>query len=149
MLSKKHSKLYQLYNTLVTWVHIHCVDKNSACITAAWKDFKQLLPIIINCCILLSNWGDIFSSCIKQSFLYGCKAWPAYSKNICCLTSADNDMDIRLEQRFRTQELNENVGINSVTKEIRRHRVRNLGHLLRMYVKVCPRSFPRRCLQFR
>ena len=45
-----------------------CVDA-----TTAWKSFRQLLPIIINRGISLKNWGNIFSSCIRKSLLYGCK----------------------------------------------------------------------------
>ena len=50
-----------------------CVDATSARITTAWKSFRQLLPIIINRGISLKNWGNIFSSCIRKSLLYGCK----------------------------------------------------------------------------
>ena len=49
------------------------------------------------------------------------KTWPASSVTICCLTSAVNGMvhwifGVRLEQRIRTQELDEKLGIISVLK---------------------------------
>ena len=69
-----------------------CVDATSTRITAAWKGFRQLLPIISNRGILLRNQGNIFSSCIRKSLLYGTKTWSASSKTIFCLTSADNGM---------------------------------------------------------
>ena len=50
-----------------------CVDATCARITAAWKSFRQLLPIITNRGISLRNRGNIFSSCIRKSLLYGCE----------------------------------------------------------------------------
>ena len=49
-----------------------CIDATSARITSAWKGFSQLLPIITNLGISLRNRGNIFSSCIRKSLLYGC-----------------------------------------------------------------------------
>ena len=46
---------------------------------------------------------------------------------------------VRLEQRIRTQELHEKLGIISVTEEIRWQRLRYLSHLLRMDKNVWPR----------
>ena len=60
-----------------------CVDATSARITAAWKGFRQLLPIITNHGLLLRNWGNIFSSCIRKSLLYGYKTLPASTETIC------------------------------------------------------------------
>ena len=69
-----------------------CVDATSTCIAAAWRRFRQLLPIMTNCGILLRNLGNIFSSCIRKSLLYGCETWPASSKTIHCLISTENSM---------------------------------------------------------
>ena len=46
---------------------------------------------------------------------------------------------VRLEQRIRTQELHEKLGIISVTEEIRWCRLRCLSHLPRMDKNVWPR----------
>ena len=67
-----------------------CVDATVARITAAWKDFRQLLPIINNRGISLRNRGNIFSSCIRNILLYGRETWPGSNKTIRRLTSADN-----------------------------------------------------------
>ena len=69
-----------------------CVDATSECITTARKSFRPLLPIISNHGVLLKNWGDIFSSCIWKSFLYGSEIWSSSSKTIHWLVSADNGM---------------------------------------------------------
>ena len=92
-----------------------CVDATSARITAAWKDFRQLLPIIINRGILLKNRGNLFGSCIRKGLLYGCETWPVYSETLRRLTFADNGLvrwicGVRLEQRIRTQKLHDNLG---------------------------------------
>ena len=57
-----------------------CVDATSARIATAWKSFRQLLPIITNRGISLTNLGNIFSSCIRKSLLYPSKQ---YIVNIC------------------------------------------------------------------
>ena len=106
-----------------------CLDSTSARITAAWKGFRQLLPIITNRGISLRNRVNIFSSCIRKSQLYGCKTWPTSSKIIHCLTSADNAIvrwicGDRLEQHIRTQEHHEKLGIISAPEEIRWRRLR-------------------------
>ena len=121
-----------------------CVDATSACITAAWKGFRQLLSIITNCGISLRNQGNIFSSCIRKSLLYGCKTWPASSEKIPRLTFTDNGMVhwicvVRLEQRIRMQELHKKLGIISVPEEIPWRRLRYFGHLHRMDSNVWPR----------
>ena len=67
-------------------------DATSARITAVWKGFRQLLPIIFNRGISLRDRGNIFSSCIRKSLLFGCKTWPTSSETIHHLTSADNGM---------------------------------------------------------
>ena len=80
--------------------------------------------------------GNIFSSCIRKSLLYGCEKWPASSKTKCRLTSADNGMvcwicGVQLEQSIRTQEFHKKLSIISVPKEIRWCRHRYFGHLQR------------------
>ena len=121
-----------------------CVDATSARITKAWKSFRQLLSIITNRGISLTNLDNIFSSCFRKSLLYGFKTWPASIKKIHCLTSADNGMvhwicGVRLEQGIRTQELHEKLDIMSVTEEIRWRRLAYFGHLQRMDKNVWPR----------
>ena len=51
-----------------------CADATSTRITAALSDFMQLLPIITNRSISLGNRGNIYSSRIRKSLLYGCEA---------------------------------------------------------------------------
>ena len=46
---------------------------------------------------------------------------------------------VRPEQSIRTQDLHEKLGIISVPKEIRLHRLRYFGHLQRMDANVWPR----------
>ena len=48
--------------------------------------------------------------------------------------------DVQLDQRVRTQELHEKLGIISVAEEIRWHRLRYFGHLQRMDKNVWPRK---------
>ena len=69
-----------------------CADAISTRITTAWKRFGQTLPIITNRGISLKNRGNISSSCIRKSLLYGWERWPASSKTIRRLTSDDNGM---------------------------------------------------------
>ena len=122
-----------------------CVNATSARINAAWKGFRELLPIITNYGISLGNRGNIFSSCIRKSLLYGCGIWPASSETIRRLTSADNGMvrcicGVRLEQRIRTQELHGKLDIISVTEEIRWRRLRYFGYFQKMDNNVWPRT---------
>ena len=96
-----------------------CADATSTHITAASKAFRQLLPIITNCGISQRNWGNIFSSRIRKSSLHGYQIWPASSKIICHLTSADKGIvcricGVRLEQHIRTQELHKKLSIISI-----------------------------------
>ena len=91
----------------------------------------------------------------------GCETWPASSEKIRRLTSADNGMvrwlcGVRLEQRIRTQELHEKLGIISVIEGIRSCRLRYFGHVQKIDTNVSPRrvndyvipgSPRRKCLQ--
>ena len=104
--------------------------------------------------------GNIFSSRIRKSLLYGYETWPASSETIRRLSSADNGVvrwicGVRLEQRIRTQEIHEKLGIISVAGEIRWRRLRYFGHLQGMDKNVWPRRvndylgfFPERVRNF-
>ena len=112
-----------------------CVDANSACITTAWKSFRQLLPIITNRGISLKKYGNIFSSCIRKSLLYGCETLSSIQRNNMSFKIFGQwygSLDLWcLEQRIRTQELYEKLGTISVTEEIRWRMLRYLSHLPR------------------
>lgn len=72
-----------------------CLDATNSRITAARSNFRQLLPIITNRGVPSKTRGNIFSSCIRcirKILLYGCEIWPASSKTVKNLKSADNDM---------------------------------------------------------
>ena len=102
-----------------------CVDATSARIITAWKGFRQLLPIIINCGISLRNQGNIFSSYIRKTLLCGCETWSSSRETIRRLTSSNNGMvcwicGVRLEQRIITQELHKDFNIR---KELADERV--------------------------
>ena len=99
------------------------VDATSSGITTSWKGLRQLLKNITNCGIWLRNWGNIFSSCIRTSLLYGCKTWAAPSEAMHRLTSADDGMIcwiccVRIEQCIRTEEFQGKLGIIGVIEEI-------------------------------
>ena len=73
-----------------------------------------------------------------------CETCPASSETIRRLTSADNGIvhwicGVRLEQRIRTQEFQEKLGIISVPEEIQQLRLRYFGYLQRMDTNVWPR----------
>ena len=112
-----------------------CVDATSACITTAWKSFRQLLPIITNRGISLKKYGNIFSSCIRKSLLYGCETLSSIQRNNMSFKIFGQwygSLDLWcLEQRIRTQELYEKLGTISVTEEIRWRMLRYLSHLPR------------------
>ena len=94
---KTHPKLCQFFQYFGDMIGESggCVHATSARTTVAWKGFRQHL-----------NRGNIFSPCIRKSFVYGCEIWPASSETIRRLTSSDNGMvcwicGVRLEQRIR------------------------------------------------
>ena len=117
-----------------------CVDATSACITTAWKSFRQLLPIITNRGISLKKYGNIFSSCIRKSLLYGCETLSSIQRNNTSFKIFGQwygSLDLwRLEQRIRTQELYEKLGTISVTEEIRWRMLRYLSHLPREWIRM-------------
>ena len=117
-----------------------CVDATSACITTAWKSFRQLLPIITNRGISLKKYGSIFSSCIRKSLLYGCETLSSIQRNNTSFKIFGQwygSLDLWcLEQRIRTQELYEKLGIISFTEEIRWRRLRYLSHLPGEWIRM-------------
>ena len=119
-----------------------CVDATSACITTAWKIFRPIekLPVITNCGISLKKYGNIFSSCIRKSLLYGCETLSSIQRNNTSFKIFGQwyvSLDLWcLEQRIRTQELYEKLGIISVTEEIRWRMLRYLSHLPREWIRM-------------
>ena len=117
-----------------------CVDATSACITTAWKSFRQLLPIITNRGISLNKYGNIFSSCIRKSLLYGCETLSSIQRNNMSFKIFGQwygSLNLWcLEQRIRTQELYEKLGTISVTEEIRWRMLRYMSHLPRESIRM-------------
>ena len=69
-----------------------CGDAITACITFAWKVFRQLLPILTDPNICYTNCGNVFNACVRKVLLYISKTWPTTCENTNYIISANNGM---------------------------------------------------------
>ena len=114
-----------------------CYDAVTARMQSAWKNFRELLPILTNRAISLSRRGHVFGACIRRVLLYGCETWPTTAADVYRLNRCDNSMvrwicGVKPAQRIALIDLRSRLGIQPIDSVLRVDRLRWFGHTERM-----------------
>ncbi len=113
-----------------------CGDSITARVRTAWKAFHELLPILTNRGISLSNRGQIYVSCVRSTMLYASETWAVTKEDLYRLIRCENAMirwmcGVKLAWRVSTEDLRRRINVVSLEDVIRWGRLRYFGHLSR------------------
>ena len=61
-------------------------------VKAAWKKFRELLPVLTSHQLPYKNRGHVYSSCVWSAMLHASETWPLTKTNLECLKRNDRDM---------------------------------------------------------
>ena len=61
-------------------------------VKAAWKKFKELLPVLSSCHLSYKTRGHVYSSCVRNVMLHASKTWPLTSPDLQHLLRNDKAM---------------------------------------------------------
>ena len=122
-----------------------CFDATTARIRAAWKKFRELLPILTCRGISLSNRGHGYNACVRSVLLHASETWPVTAIDIAGLRRTDHAMirwicSSKIVDRDPLDELRSRLGLASIDNVLRWNRLRWFGHLQRMNVDSWPRK---------
>ena len=121
-----------------------CSDAVSTRVIAAWRAFRELLPILTNRAIRTKLRGNVHNACVRKVLLYGSETWPVLNEDIQRLVTADNGMTrwicgVSLKDQIPSADLLSRLGLDSIKDVLRWNRLRYHGHLLRMDDDVWPK----------
>ena len=51
-------------------------------VKAAWKKFRELLPVLTSHDLAYKTHGHVYSSCIRSAMLHTCETWPLNKTNL-------------------------------------------------------------------
>ena len=122
-----------------------CFDATTARVNAAWKTFRELLPVLTSRSISLRCRGYIFSTCVRSVLLYASETWAVKTEDTNRLERNDNAMirwicSTKLSERKSMTELRQALGVTDVRSMLRTSRLRWFGHLERMSDSVWPKK---------
>ena len=114
-----------------------CFNAITARIGSAWKNFRDLLPVLSNKGISLRLRGHAYNACIRSILLYTSETWPAKADDINRLIRTDNSMvcwicSVKLRDRKSSSELKSMLGLRELVSVIRFNRLPWYGHTQRM-----------------
>ena len=78
-----------------------CFEATTSRIRSAWKNFRDLLPVITNKSISLQRRGNVYQACVRSVLLYASETWPVKTEDIARLERNENSM-IRWIQYVRS-----------------------------------------------
>jgi len=122
-----------------------CQDGVVARVRCAWKNFRDLLPILTDGGIPFKTRGHVFNMCVRSILLYGSETWPLTRDDLDRLIRNDNAMvrwisSKRLADRVSMEHLRGRLGILGLDIEVRRRRLRWYGHVQRMTEDAWPKK---------
>ena len=114
-----------------------CFGATTARIKAAWKTFRELLPVLTSRSINLRRRGYIYRAGVRSVLLYASETWAMRVEDLHRLERNENSMirwmcSVKLSDRKSMAELREALGIIELKIVLQSNRLRWFGHLERM-----------------
>ena len=112
------------------------VEAARARVRCAWAKFKELSPILTVRGASYRIKGRIYSACVQSVLIYGTEMWAMKADDLRSLERTERMMvrwicGVSLNDRRRSEDLCNLLGINCVADVVRRGRLRWFGHLER------------------
>ncbi|XP_056009379.1 uncharacterized protein LOC130051460 [Ostrea edulis] len=103
---------------------------------AAWKQFRELLPILTNKHLPTATRGHVYSSCVRSVLMYGSETWAVSANTKKKLQRNDKAMIrwiclVKPEQTIPFESLLAQINLKSHADIMQKSRLRWLGHVER------------------
>ena len=115
-----------------------CELSTTTCVNTAWKNFKDLLPVLTSCHLTFKTRGRVYSSCVRSAMLHASETWPLTKPNLQRLQQNDRTMirqicNVRPQDNVttRSNELLVRLGIEDLDLILKERRLRWYGHVER------------------
>ena len=122
-----------------------CQDGVVTRVRCAWKNFRELLPILTDGGIPFKTRGHVFNMCVRSILIYASETWPLNKEDMDRLIRNENAMvrwisSKRLADRVPMEQLRARLGLLGLDIEVRRRRLRWYGHIQRMTEDAWPKK---------
>ena len=115
-----------------------CELSTTTRVKAAWKKFKDLLPVLSSRHLSFKTRGRVYSSCVRSTMLHASETWPLTKPNLQHLQRNDRAMirqicNVRPQDivTTRSNELLVRLGIEDLDLILKERRLRWYGHVER------------------
>ena len=115
-----------------------CELSTTTRVKTAWKQFRDLLPVLSSCHLSFKTRGRVYSSCVRSAMLHASETWPLTKPNLQFLQQNDRAMirqicNVRPQDivTTRSNELHVRLGIEDLDLILKERRLRWYGHVER------------------
>jgi len=123
-----------------------CDSSVTARVRSAWKKFCEYLPILTGKGFSLKLKGKIYATCVRSCLMHGSETWPMKVEHELKMNRTEMNMirwmcGVKLNDRKKSEELRELLGLELVSLMIIKSRLRWFGRVERKddndWVKRC------------
>ena len=112
------------------------MDAVTARVRSAWCKFRELAPILKRKGASLRLKGKLYKACVQSVLTYGTETWATRVEDMQRLERNENWMvrwmcGVSLKDKKSTEDLRTRLGIEEISKVVRRGRLRWFGHVER------------------
>jgi len=120
----------------------------TARVRSAWKKFHEYLTILTGKGFSLKLKDKVYATCVRSCLMHGNETWPMKVEHKLNLNPTEMSMirwmcGVKLNERKKSEELRELLGLEPVSLMIKKSRLRWFGHVERKddndWVKRCIR----------
>ena len=109
-------------------------------ISAGWSKWRELTGLLTNCGIPLRHRARVYEACVRSVMLYASETWAVTKQLEDLMLRADRRMlrcmaGVRLRDGVRSAEVLERCGLECITMQMHRRRLRWFGHVVRRDVE--------------
>jgi hypothetical protein len=103
-------------------------------VAASWSSWREVYSLLVNGGIPVKNRSRVYVVCIRSMMLYGAESWALTSRVENILRFCDHRMlrcmaGVRWQYRVSSEEVTRRCGVEEIVVELRRRRLRWLGHV--------------------
>ena len=106
-----------------------CDSAVTARVRSAWKKFREYLPILTGKEFLLKLKGKVYATCVRSCLMHGSETWLIKVEHDSKMNCTEMSMirwicGVKLNERKKTKELGELIGLEPVSLMIKKSRLR-------------------------
>ena len=121
-----------------------CDSAVIARVRSVWKKFCEYLPILTGKGFSLKLKGNVYATCVRSCLMHGSETWPMKVEHELKMNRTEMSMirwkcEVKLNERKKSEERRELLGLEPATLMIIKSRLRWFGHVERKDDNDCVR----------